>query len=97
MWITQEVVFNIDVGLMYGDEEISWVRFIASLEIYRRIRKLANRSSMLDKKLQEITVVSNMWRQYTMLRRSFRDELEALLTIAHRKMYGKMPIGISRS
>ena len=97
MWIIQEVVFNIDVRLMYGDEEISWVRFIAARRLYQRIRELANRSSTLDEKMQEITVVSNMWRQYTMFGRSFRDQLETSLMVAHRKMHGKILIRIPRS
>jgi hypothetical protein len=83
MWIIQEVVFNIDMRLMYDDEEISWVRFIAALRLYQEIRELANRSGTLDRKIQEITVVSSMWRQYTMFGRSFRDQPETLLMIAH--------------
>lgn len=35
LWIIQEVVFNLDLVLIYGDMEISWIRFVAALHSLR--------------------------------------------------------------
>ncbi|KAF2003415.1 HET-domain-containing protein, partial [Amniculicola lignicola CBS 123094] len=37
MWIIQEVVFNQDVTLICGTAEMSWVRFFASLNAFKRL------------------------------------------------------------
>ena len=87
MWIIQEVVFNVDVRLMCGSEEISWVRFITALELYQKIRRRsATRINRLTDKLVGIAAISGLWKQHSMFGKSFHNRPVALLSFARRKL-----------
>lgn len=66
LWIIQEVVFNVDVILVLGLSELSWVRLQVALRILPRTR--AWNTPNLDKhRIEAVTKIGALWRSHCMI------------------------------
>lgn len=62
MWIIQEVVFNLDVTLICGVAEISWLRLCVALEIYQ----LKTLQQTLARKISAIKRIHELWARHNL-------------------------------
>jgi hypothetical protein len=72
-WIVQEVVFNPDVRLIYGDVEFSWARFVATLSILFAFTQTYPYSKIWD----VVTRTTQLWRYYSLFEQSSNDDRES--------------------
>ncbi|KAH8632700.1 hypothetical protein IG631_11334 [Alternaria alternata] len=61
-WIVQEVVFNPEVRLIYGDVELSWARFVVTMTILSALP----RDNPLPKFWSAVTEIARLWRYYSL-------------------------------
>ena len=63
-WIVQEVVFNPEVRLIYGDVELSWAQFVVTISTLSALCDLT-RNNPCPKVWSAVTKILQLWRYYS--------------------------------
>jgi hypothetical protein len=66
LWIVQEIVMNIDVVLICGTFEITWIRLVTAMQI---LEKNLDRVVIVgwQNKLDALRVIINLWKYHNMI------------------------------
>jgi hypothetical protein len=73
LWIVQEVVFNQEVRLIYGDVELSWARFVVAISV---LSALDNRrpNNLNLQGWGSITRIARLWKHHSLLDELLNDD-----------------------
>jgi hypothetical protein len=75
-WIVQEVVFNPEVRLIYGDVELSWARFVVAISILSALCDLTQTNSYA-KLWSGVTKIALLWRYHSLFEQFSDHERES--------------------
>jgi hypothetical protein len=66
LWIIQEVVFNLDVTLLCGASEITWVRLVTALRVlYDNL--IQTTSFIGNEKIEALRIIGRLWKRHCMI------------------------------